>query len=245
MILMHNLLSNREKAVIIWVFLFFIWALLKQDFRQSLLNLLKTFFKKKIIGVVLLMAFYVSTFIYLLKEIGFWDKSLIKESVIWFFGTGFIMLMNSNEATHDIGYFKKSITNNIKFVLIMEFIINFYSFNIWIEIIIFPILMSIGILSAISETKEENKQAKKITDSLMAIFGVILLSFTLCEVACNYKTIATIHSIKSIVLVHYLRFYLSHLFIVFHYLCSTKHFLLESNGFLKTTTNYALLQNII
>ena len=83
-----NLFNNREIATAIWLLVIFILMLFKRDIRKSLLDVIKAFFKIKILSSIFLMIAYTTGIVFVLYQINFWNISLLKDTVVWVFFLG-------------------------------------------------------------------------------------------------------------------------------------------------------------
>jgi hypothetical protein len=194
------LLNNREKAVVIWLFIIFLGLLVNKDIRASMLQLPKVFLVKQIMVPFILILAYVAAEVICLHKIGFWNVSMLKDTVVWFLGTAFVLFININEPSKDGRYFKKVLLDNLKISVILEFLANAYTFSLWAELIILPIITFIAILSSVAGLKKETLQAKKIMDFLLAIAGFYLLSYVLYRVTTDLHGFATQENLRSFLL---------------------------------------------
>ena len=192
-----DVFDNREKAFIIWLVIFFVCALFKKDIRSSLLNVLKALFQGKILLVNLVMLLYVGCVVLLFYRIQLWDYFLIKGTIFWLFGVAFALLMNANQVTQDEYFFRKLLVNIIKLIIVLEFIVNFYTFSFWIEMILLPILFMIVAVNAVAELKQEHMPAKIATDYLLWIFGAFLLIFATFNVIEDYQSLTTWDNLRA------------------------------------------------
>lgn len=55
--------------------------------------------------------------------------------------------------------------------MILEFFMSTFTFNIWIELAIIPVITIITVMNVIAERKEEYKSVHKLLDSVLAIAG--------------------------------------------------------------------------
>ncbi|MDD4399742.1 MAG: hypothetical protein PHS01_09360 [Dysgonamonadaceae bacterium] len=182
-----KLFTTREQAIIIWVAVFLIWLLFQKNLRNSLAGLLHAFFQKKILAAVLMMIFYVGLAVYLLSRIHLWDVVLLKDAIFWVIGTAFILFLNLNKATEDKDYFRKILLDNLKFILILTFLINFYTFSLIVELITLPIIVIIAAMSVYAGTKKEYLPAKKLADFLLSAWGIFLIIYATIQVLSNYQ----------------------------------------------------------
>ena len=195
-----DLFNNREKAIIIWVLIFLVCTLFQKNIRTSVFSVLKTLFQKKIVIALTAMFLYVGSVVLLFYEIRLWDISLIKDTGFWVLGTAFVLLVNANRTSQDEHYFKKILLDNLKLILVLEFIVNLYTFSLWVEIILMPLLFIIVAMSAVAEIKKEYMPAKKVIDSILAIFGISLIIFVLFNIIGDYQGFATADNLRAFLL---------------------------------------------
>ena len=95
----------------------------------------------------------------------------IKDIIIWFLFFGLIYCMNAVSSEADETHIKKILKDNLKFTMILEFFMSTFTFNIWIELAIIPVITIITVMNVIAERKEEYKSVHKLLDSVLAIAG--------------------------------------------------------------------------
>lgn len=200
MIFFLDLLSNREKALVIWVLIFLVWALFQKNIRNSIFRLLQALFQKKFLIVLLTMLLYTTSEVFLLCKLQLWDVFLIKDTVFWVFGVAFVLLLSINKASQDKDYFKKILLDNLKLIFVLEFIVNRYTFSIWVEIILMPLLFAIVAMSAYTEMKKEYMPVKKVVDSILVIFGIFLIIFVLFNIISDYWGFVNADSLRTFLL---------------------------------------------
>jgi hypothetical protein len=191
-----NALNNREIATTIWLAIIFLWALSISGVRHSIRNVLRVFFNKKIIAPLIAMLVYIFLVVMAFKKIGFWDMSAAKDTILWTLGTAFATYFSLNKVAQDSNYFKNVILDNIKFILILEFVVNLYSFNLAIELIVIPVVSLIVILNAFAESKPEYKRVKNFLNFFLGVFGLFLLAFTFREIILDFQNFATLKNLR-------------------------------------------------
>jgi len=200
MLLDLDIFSSREKALIVWLVLFMVWACFQRNIRKSLWGVVKVLFHRKIFAVILAMFSYALMLVYAFHRLHIWDYSLVKDTVFWVFGSAFILLMNVDNASKEEGYFKKLVADNLKLIVLLEFVVTFYTFNFWLEMTIMPILFIVAVISAMSEAKQEFAQVKKLVDSILWLFGVGLIILTVSSIFKHYQSLVDISNIRTIML---------------------------------------------
>lgn len=199
-IIVLNTLNNRERAIIVWLIIFFTWALFHKSIRNSMLNLIKMFVSKYFLKVIFVMLLYIGIVVYFLVKIHYYHFSLIKDTIFWTFGSAFILLMNSTEALHDQLFFRKQLLNSIKFALLLEFIVNLYAFNYWIEILTFPIISVIVVLDVFATSNVEYAIVKRFSQFVLSIYGLFLVTYTLIKIFRDFDGFGTIENLRSFLL---------------------------------------------
>jgi len=194
-----DLFNTRETATIIWLLISLGLAISQKKIRKSLFELGKAFLHKKILCVVIAAIMYTCLIVFIFSKIGIWQTSLIKDTTFWFIGTAFALLLNVNNATQD-NFFKKILKDNLKLILVLEFIVNFYTFNLLIELILIPFLFLIIVMSAYAERKKEYIQVKKIFDFILSAFGIFLITYALSRTIIDYQRIASSENLRGFIL---------------------------------------------
>lgn len=207
--------NNREISLAIWLFILLVVFLAKEEIRSSALNVIKVFFGKKIFTIYLSMTAYVILLIYFLYEINFWNSTLLKETIFWYLGVAFVSLVNANKVNQDEKYFQKISKDNLKLIVILEFITSLYSFSLVVELFLVPLLLLIALLSAYTEVyKKEYYQVKKVVDTIFSLIGLLILIFAFYKIITDFKSLANTANLTSFLLPPILTF----LFIPFIYL---------------------------
>lgn len=192
--------SNREIAVIIWTVLFVAFAMSKKGVRSSLHRLIRVLFDRRIIQILLAMSLYVLGMIVVYRRIGLWDPSLAKDTVYWVIGTALILLFRINDQVMDEKYFRNRVIENVRFIVLLEFIINLQSFNIIAEMLLVPSITFIVALGAVSETRAKHVFVQKLVNSLLLIIGIVLIACTVNFVAKNPLGLVTFDNIRALIL---------------------------------------------
>lgn len=195
-----DLFNNREKATILWVLILLVFALFKKDIRNSIFGVFKALLQKKILIVLIAMLLYVGLEVLLFYKIQLWDVFPTKGTTFWILGVAFVLLMSVNKASKDQNYLKKILFNNLKLLLILEFIVNLYTFSLFAEMILISILSIVVAIAAFTGNKKEYLPANKVANVILATFGIFILIFTLSNILSDYQSFATPESLRAFLL---------------------------------------------
>ncbi len=90
--------------------------------------------------------------------------------------------------------------NNLKLVVILEFITNLYAFGFVTELILMPILVFTVGIGVYSESKEEYHQVTKIMNFILIVYGICVLAFSIYHVLIDFDKVVTIENLKKFLL---------------------------------------------
>ena len=105
--------------------------------------------------------------------------------------------MNAVSSEADETYIKKILKDNLKITMILEFFMSTFTFNIWIELAIIPVITIITVMNVIAERKEEYKSVHKLLDSVLAIAGFWIFYETIKIGVKEYKQLNIINTLVS------------------------------------------------
>lgn len=192
-----SILSTREWATLIWGCIFMLYVLCHREIRKSLWNVIVLFFDKKLRILWEIILLYVLTITMVFCYLPIWENIYIKDIIIWFLFSGLIYCMNAVSSEADETYIKKILKDNLKFTMILEFFMSTFTFNIWIELAIIPVITIITVMNVIAEKKEEYKSVHKLLDSILAIAGFWIFYETIKIGINEYKQLNIINTLVS------------------------------------------------
>ena len=192
-----SILSTREWATLIWGCIFMLYVLCHREIRKSLWNVIVIFFDKKLRILWEIILLYVLTITMVFCYLPIWENIYIKDIIIWFLFSGLIYCMNAVSSEADETYIKKILKDNLKFTMILEFFMSTFTFNIWIELAIIPVITIITVMNVIAERKDEYKNVHKLLDFVLAVCGFWILYETIKIGIIEYKELDVINTLVS------------------------------------------------
>lgn len=196
---MVSFFSNRELAVLIWIGILLLTLIIKSKVWQNIQSLINGFFDRKIFLPFISLVGYVILFVWLLYKIHLWDFSLVKDTLFWFFSTAFVTFFNLPKADEK-GFFKNLVKDNLKVIIILEFLLNFYTFSFLLEFILVPIIFIISVTSTVSEYQTQKDSTLKYSHflkNILAFFGLFVFVFVLYKTIIGYKEFLTVSNLKA------------------------------------------------
>lgn len=185
--------NNREIALLFWIALI-VLAVLLSKLRKSLVPIFKILTGKMFLIIFSLIGAYLFGIILLLKNLAVWQTSNLKDVLFWLFSVGLILVFKINDAKSS-AYFKGIFLSAIKWTIILEFIVNLYSFSLFTEIIILPVLVFLAMTQAVAEMDEKHKMVSKFLQNVIAVAGLLIFSFSLYKTVINFDAVLTFQNL--------------------------------------------------
>lgn len=192
-----SILSTREWATLIWGLLLLIYIMGHKEIRKSFWRVIIIFFDRKlrILWEIILLYILIITMIFC--HLSIWKNIYIKNIIVWLLFSGLIYCMNAVSSEADENYIQKILKDNLKFTIILEFFMSIFTFNIWTELAIIPIITIITVMNAIVVGKEEYKTVHKLLDFVLTLAGFWILYETIKVGIIEYKELNIINTMVS------------------------------------------------
>lgn len=116
---------------------------------------------------------------------------MLKDSIIWTLFSAFIIMfgvLTAKEKNHQI---KQTSLEAFKLIVIVEFIVNLYSFGFIAEMILLPVLAFIVILIAFAERNPEHKIVANFLNWVLAFWGVFVLYTSVKQIYIHIGDVAS------------------------------------------------------
>ncbi|EDP1795067.1 hypothetical protein F9J41_07045 [Salmonella enterica subsp. enterica serovar Heidelberg] len=146
----------------------------KKDIRDSFYQLIKTFFHKQILTVLGFAVVWTSICIVLFYEIGVWSTDNLKTTLVWVITYAFVTIFETHKIKSSKYYFKSQIKETIGLSALLTFILELQGFSFAIEFIIYPIMLFLGLLAVVANTK---KETEKIGATIKVVLGVFVIFY--------------------------------------------------------------------
>lgn len=184
----RSLFSSREQALLLWLLAFLGFVLAKKERRRSLVDLIKAAFAPKLALYFGLFALWTIGSVAFLWFIGFWDKSFLKDTIAWYIGVGLPLAYRASNVKSR-SFMKRELLDALKLTVLVEYLINLYTFSLPVELILLPFLVLIYGMQAFSERKQEYSAVHQLMTWTIAAVGLGLFGFVLFKTAQSYEQI--------------------------------------------------------
>lgn len=217
---MLDIFNSRELASILIASIFVIFAIYKIDDKKSIFkqffDLFLQFFQKKFRIIQYYFLAYILIEIIILHNFFYWDKSYLKDTIMWMFPAYFLIIKH-NKLVEQKHFIKNILIDNLKFIAIFEFMVNLYTFNFIFEFIMLTIITFIVLMQTVmeyQEQREDTKLVKKVFNFILSFFTIIILFLTIKSIYDDYQNIVITDLIKKF----FLPFLLTLFYLPFYYI---------------------------
>lgn len=195
---MANIFSTREIATGIWLIVIFavviVLAITSLPARRSIVDIIKNLCNGHFVISFALILAYAALLTFFLIQLPIWKNPHYKDVIVWVLFVGVPMCYGA-VITEKNNYFRDMLIDNLKFTVIVEFIISTFTFSLLAEIIILPVLSLLVLMGTYCESKGENLQVKKFISVVLAITGFIILGGALKVAIKTYAKMGMMDSL--------------------------------------------------
>ncbi|MGG4263795.1 hypothetical protein [Peribacillus simplex] len=189
---MINILSSRESASAIWLIIVLIFIFLKPKIRESAFKVIQAATVRQIVIPFFIIIFYSTLLVILASILSLWKWKYLKDVAFWVIFTGIPVCFGAITNHNNNHYFISILKNNLKYIVIVEFLLSSFTFNIIAELILLPCLSFLFLLDAVAATKEEYSKVKRLLSFIIAFIGFTVLGLTIKIAFANCVTLNSI-----------------------------------------------------
>ncbi len=193
------MLNNREIAILVWLMVCLLWGLSTAPIRKGMTGVVRAALAWKLVTAVLTAFAWMALIVGCLHQLGVWRWANAKVAVLWFLTAALVMIFNVTSAD-DEHYFRKAILDGARISVVLEFIVNFYVFNLFLEFILVPIITVLSCLLVVAELNEEYKPVRLFLNGFMATFGFGLLIYATHKIYTDFWAFAQLDTLVELLL---------------------------------------------
>jgi len=197
---LQEIFNNREIAIGAWLILAIAISVFTKPVQQFLKSVIPILFCRKFVIFYIAFLLYFCLATYSLYAIGFWTMDLLKDTIFWVVFVELPLFVKAIEKAKDNHFFVKFIKENIALIVIIEFVLNFWTFGLLTEIIIVPITIIVGLLYALASREKQHQKVKRFFDGVLIIFGIVVIINTIIHILQNPTDILNVDSLKEFLL---------------------------------------------
>lgn len=178
-------MNNREKAILIWLAIAVAAALWSREIRVAFWGVAKAFVHPKIVGPLLAFVGWTVGLVVAAEAVGLWAPDVRNDTVVWFVTAGFAMFISASKVTED-RFIRTAVRRSIAATVFVETFVNLEDFGLIAELVLTPVLVLIGAMAVVSETKEEFAPVRRLLNALLSAFGSFVLVYVLVRLIGDF-----------------------------------------------------------
>ena len=196
-----DIFSTRELATAFWVGAILIAVgmaiVTNKKIRQGFIGVLKCFFNRKLRKLWEIYLLYIGIITLMFSRFPIWKNIYLKDIILWTLFSGLTICMNAVAGEADEKYISKVLKDNIRFTVVTEFLLSTFTFSLWVELIIIPIMTAITLLDVVAAQKSETVAVHKLLQSVIAFIGLCLVFQTVKVGIREYRELNVTNTLVS------------------------------------------------
>jgi len=223
--------NNREIAIGIWLGIVVLILLMSGKIRNSVADLIKSFFHFQLMSIFLSILIYECGIILLLYHFGLWTSELLKDSIFWFCGLASPLVFKVAGKVN-AGFFNELVKKSVKWTILVEFISNLYVFSLPMELVLIPSIIFFSMMKPVADSNSNTRMIARFSKNMLAGIGLFGLLYAIAKTVQHYTEVFSWETAKEIII----SLLLTILYLPFLYLLTLK---IKYNEFL-TLTKFCL-----
>jgi hypothetical protein len=159
--------------------------------RASLHNLLNALIAKPILISLSLMLAYIALLVCVLREAGLWNISQLKSTIIRSASVAVVSIFRINQIAVDPSYFKNAVRDNLKMVVVVQYLTSFWTFDLWIELLIVPLLVLVGGMLVIAQSDKKYQLVETLLNGVLTLVGIVLIVHAVYKLVTDFGAFAS------------------------------------------------------
>ncbi len=168
-------MSNLEMAILILLVGLALWSITNRSVRPKIFVLVKIILGAKIVTVVVIYFGYSVGLVYLAWNLGLWESSLVKDTIITILVVGMPMVFNAHEIESGLGFVKQTVWQTIGISTFLTYYLNLSSLPVFVNLLLIVLVVGGGFIIAAS--KSLGKEGRPFVLAMSIIIFAISMTF--------------------------------------------------------------------
>ena len=195
-----DLFNSREIAAGLWLGIVLVALLLYGESRRAILETLKTLQSVALLILVSTAIAYFSLVVLGLLKIGFWERTLLKDTILWAILAGSVLVFRSLESGYAGSSFRQILRDSVKVIVVIEFLVNTYTFSLLAEVFLWPVLVTVVAIDAVARSEEQFSGFAKVTASTLTLYGLVVIGQAIWRAVSDLNFLASTLSLRGFLL---------------------------------------------
>jgi hypothetical protein len=194
------MLNNREWASLFWLAVLAGFLAYKRVLGPILRPFFHAFVRPPIVGPIIALSCYTVGLVYVGYRSGIWTTDVLKDTVLWFLVAGLPFVFGISGSAKR-GYLARAAVGSIQVTALLEFYLNLFVFNIWVEIVLAPLLLLLLTVPLVVQANESDAaEVVRFTNIVSGVIGFGALVYVSVKLIRHRSEIADIETLRSFAL---------------------------------------------
>ncbi|MGD9968659.1 MAG: hypothetical protein AB7T59_19230 [Hyphomonadaceae bacterium] len=186
--------NTREWAIAIWLVVAIVFACIVAG--KQVLAVLRAALNQQFVGAALVFFAYVAFAVFIYQRAGLWDWPQLKTTLLWAVFVAPSMLARMVAKEEQPTLIRVWIKDTVGALILVELVLNTYTFSIWVELMLVPFLAFIGLMLGVAQSKPKYHLVSGFFNGLLAIVGLGLLVRGVWMVVANWSSFVTLATLR-------------------------------------------------
>jgi hypothetical protein len=160
----------------VWACALLLWTLTKSDIRRSLVAVVRSALRWKLLLGVVVAALYTCGVVSVLSWAGLWTPDLIKDTVLWFLFAGLAMASSGVLAPGAEAQWRTILKEQVAVIVAVEYLATAHTFTLWVELLMLPILSIVVLTNVVASHDDKHAAVARLTKGMMVLAGLCVLA---------------------------------------------------------------------
>ncbi|HSK91294.1 MAG TPA: hypothetical protein VK875_08270 [Euzebyales bacterium] len=172
-----GLFNNREVASLIWLGVIAAGLLVRHRgaTASACRDLMRAF--RPVAVHFALYAIWIGAVTYVGARLGLWDRTLLKDTVLWTLLSGLGLLASTTDAMQRDDWFRRTMIASVGATAVLEFVANAKSFPLLVEVLLQPVVFFATVLPVVARDPE-HRAIRSLAGWILALTGFVALGWT-------------------------------------------------------------------
>jgi len=175
-------LTTRDTAALIWLGIGLVALLSSAGMRRTIGGVVRALVR--FLVPLALYAGWLTLVILIAWRVGAWEPALLKDTLVWFAVSGAVLFFRFPGAATEQHFFRNRALGTIRVSVLLEVYLNLVTFDLWVEIVLFPLLILIGLMVVVGNMNESTKRVAtffNVVLTLIVLGLVVAVAMRLME----------------------------------------------------------------
>lgn len=182
--------TNRELSALVLLAGFAVFVAVsgnRPDLGDSIRAVGRSLYKAAILVPLTLFVFWVVGAVSVAARLGLWDSGLVKPTVLWLFGSGFVLLLSLNDALADAQFFRRAALRTLEVAAIVAFFSELKSFPLYVEVPMQFVAVLMGGVAVVGAGDPDRASAVEFAKAVLSSVGVVVVGWSILHLVRGWS----------------------------------------------------------